>query len=131
VKVCERKAAPWCAQNAEPGDAIVRIEKRADESESVNDFRAVLELFELDGAEGNCRLAQRARYGHQGFVGAGEDSDAKLLPLIAESIVRVFCGGLVDGRKMAADKGDDFVDLFLTGGLTLGSDCNASLWSRR
>ena len=71
VEVAEREAAPWGAKDAEPGDAVERIEDGAGKSECVENFGTRGELFEVDGAEGDRRLrGVPARWG-RGRCGCG------------------------------------------------------------
>ena len=54
------------------------IEQSAAEGESVEHLGAVSQLFEIDGAEGNCCLAQRGGDGLESFARAPEDGDADI-----------------------------------------------------
>ena len=107
MEVCEREAAPGGAEDAEPGDAVEGVEQGAGEGESVEDFGAGGEFFEVDGAEGDLRFAEGLGDGSEGVAGAAEDGDAV-----------GFAGGAgeIEPVLVAADEGDDFFSLDLTGG---------------
>jgi ribosomal protein S12 methylthiotransferase accessory factor YcaO len=79
VQVVEGEAAPGSAENAKPRDAVLGVEQGAGESDGIADLGAVMESFEIDGAEGNGRFAEGLGDGYEGFAGAGEDSDAVFL----------------------------------------------------
>jgi hypothetical protein len=102
VQVVESQTAPGRAQNAKPGHAVVRIEQSATQRQCVEDFGAVFQFFEIEGAEGNRRLMQRLRDGHERVARAGKHGDAVLLAGFSS---------LVHRRLMALDKFNDLGDL--------------------
>ena len=65
VQVVEGQAAPGSAQNTQPGYPVAGIEQRTGQSQSVKDFGPGGELFEFNGAEGDCRFAKRFGDGSQ------------------------------------------------------------------
>ena len=79
MQIGEREAAPWSAKHAQPRDAIVRIEERASERKRVDNLRAVLERFKIDGAKGDGGLAQSSGDGYKRFARPGKHGDTILL----------------------------------------------------
>ncbi len=115
VKIVERKPAPWRAQNAQPGHAVLGIEQGAGEAESIKHFGAVFQLFKLDSAKGNACFAQGRGDGRERLAGAGQDGDA-----VFSSAVR----GLARcALRWLLDQIDNFFDL-RDRGLLLFSLCN-------
>ncbi len=96
MEVGEVEAAPRGAQDCEPRDAVHRMDQGADDGLEVENFLALAEAFEFDGAEGDLLAAQGGGDGGEMDPGAAEDGDGE-----------VFCGvaGFVDPVQMALDDG--------------------------
>ncbi len=83
VEVGEREAAPGGAEDGEGGDAVGGVEEGAGEGGEVEDLLALVEGFDLDGAEGNAgigggRFGLAAKGGDDlGEVVAAADQDGE------------------------------------------------------
>ncbi len=73
VQVGEGEAAPRRAQNGEPRDAIHGMEEGAGEGAEVEEFLALEEALDFDGAEGDAMVAEERD--DLGEVGAGADEN--------------------------------------------------------
>ena len=103
MKVIERKGAPWRTQHAEPCDAVLRIEQGAAKRQRIENLRAVFQLLEFNGAEGNSSFAQCGCDGLEGCAGAAQDGDA-VLAVFASSAGE---SGFVDLVLLATNEGNN------------------------
>jgi hypothetical protein len=122
MEVIKGETAPGGTQGAEPGYSVERIEDGLGEGQRVEDFRAGRKLFEVDGAEGDCDFAEGMGDGGECVAGAAEDGDAIVLSL---------CTGCVHAVHVAADEGDDFLDLGCAGSIGFVVGFGTSRFSTR
>jgi hypothetical protein len=94
VEVTKRKATPGGAEYAEPRYSVEGIEGGSGEGQRIEDLGAGGELFEIDGAEGDCRFAKGHGDWSQRVASAAEDGD---------SIVLSFGAGCIHAIHVAAD----------------------------
>src|ERR1017187_130563 len=94
VEVTKRKATPGGAEYAEPGYSVEWIEGGSCEGQRIEDLGAGGELFQIDGAEGDCRFAKGQGDWSERVASAAEDGD---------SIFITFGAGCVHAVHVAAD----------------------------
>ena len=114
VQIVERKAAPRGAQNAQPSDAVLRVQQRAGQRERIQHFGPVAQPLEIEGAEGNRSLAQSLGNGRERLARPAKHSDAVFRRLV---FARAFSQACSIALQMAPNQLDDLRGLRLVGSL--------------
>src|SRR6185503_3172390 len=102
VQFCESEATPLSTEHTKPRDAVLRIEEPTGEGDSIDDFRAVAQAFQFNGAEGNSCFTQGQCDWRKCRACASQNRD---------SILPARDPGYLDAINMAANQCNDVAEL--------------------